>query len=104
MKTNMNAPESDAGLSQALASWQVAPRRDPRFRAAVRARLAAPGGLSWPSYLRLHALPVATACGLALVVGGWIGHSRAQQRAAADREQLAEGYVRALDARTLPRP
>jgi hypothetical protein len=104
MKTNMHAPETDADLSKALASWQVEPRRDPGFRAAVKSRLAAPQGLSWPAYLRQHALPVAAACGLALVVGGWIGHSRARERAAADREQLAESYVRALDARSLTAP
>jgi hypothetical protein len=104
MKTNMNAPESDDPLSPALQAWRVQPRRDPGFRAAVRARLAAPGGLSWMQYLRLHAAPVAAACGLALVAGGWIGHRQAAARTAADREQLAESYVRALDARTMPMP
>jgi hypothetical protein len=104
MKTNMNAPESDGALSQALNAWRVEPRRDPGFRAAVRARLAAPGGVGWMDYLRLHAAPVAAACGLALVAGGWIGHKQAAARTAADREQLAEGYVRALDARTMPMP
>jgi hypothetical protein len=104
MKPNMPSSESDASLSRALADWRLEPRRDPGFRAAVRARLAAPGGLSWSEYVRQHAIPVAAACGLAVVAGGWIGHAQARARAAADREQLAESYVRALDARTLPMP
>lgn len=104
MKTNMNAPESDGAVSQALSAWRLAPRRDPGFRAAVRARLAAPGGLTWPGYLRLHAVTVAAACGLALIVGSWLGQKQAGERAAADRAQLAESYVRALDARTMSLP
>jgi hypothetical protein len=102
MKPDMSSPDSD--LSQALAAWRLAPRRDPGFRAAVRTRLAAPGGLGWGAYLRLHAGPVAAACALAVVAGGWLGHAQARARDAADRDQLAEAYVRALDARALTAP
>lgn len=104
MKPNMPSPDSDVSLSRTLADWRVEPRRDPGFRAAVRARLAAPGGLSWGEYLRRHTLPVAAACGLSLLTGGWLGQKQARARAAADREQLAESYVRSLDARTLTQP
>jgi hypothetical protein len=47
---------------------------------------------------------VAAACVLALVAGGWLGHAQARARAAADRDELAESYVRALDARSLTAP
>lgn len=104
MKPDMSSPDSDASLSRALAAWRLEPRRNPGFRAAVRTRLAAPGGLGWRAYLRLHAGPVAAACGLAVLAGGWLGHAGARARAAADREQLAESYVRALDARALTAP
>ena len=104
MKPNMPSPDSDASLAPALAAWRLEPTRDPGFRCAVRARLAAPGGLPWGVYLRRHAGPVAAACVLALVAGGWLGHAQARARAAADRDELAESYVRALDARSLTAP
>lgn len=104
MKTDMPSPDSDASLSRSLADWRLEPRRDPGFRAAVRDRLAAPGGLGWGAYLRQHTGPVAAACALALLAGGWLGHTQARARVAADRELLAETYVRALDARALTAP
>jgi hypothetical protein len=104
MKPNMPSPDSDASLSRVLAGWRVEPRRDPGFRAAVRSRLAVPGGLSWGAYLQRHALPVAAACGLAMLAGGWLGRAQARDQADADRDLLAEKYVRALDARTMTMP
>lgn len=98
----MNSPETNDFLSRALADWRVAPPRNPQFRAAVRGRIeAARAVVSWPGYARAHAVVVAGALGLAVLVGGWVGREQAQARVAAKRAEMATAYVQSLDARAM---
>jgi hypothetical protein len=101
----MNSFEGDERLSQTLAEWRIAPRRDPTFRTGVWARItAARNAASWTSYARAHTVTLASAMALALLVGGWVGREQARSRVAADRAELAQIYVQALDARTMQMP
>ena len=92
-------------LDGVLAAWDVAPGRDPQFRAAVWAKIeAARVGRTWFEYARSHVALTTGLAAVALVAGGWIGREKAQTRVAADRAALAENYVRSLDARTMRMP
>lgn len=101
----MKSLEADKRLSQALADWRVDPTRDSGFRTAVWARIAAvQRAASWSSYARAHALRLAGAMAVALVLGGWVGREQARSRVEADRAEIARAYVQALDARTMQMP
>lgn len=99
----MEPPNPPDSLSRALAGWRVAPRRNPRFRALVQARLH--GGeaaeLPWTAYARRHFAGVAGALALALALGAIGGQEIARARAAAQSARLATVYVQGLDARVM---
>ena len=101
----MNAPEPDDSLPRTLADWRVTPRRDPQFRSAVWARLAATRRApAWTSYARAHSALVAGALAVAVVLGALGGRERARARVEAESDRLASSYVRAMDARTMRLP
>ncbi|HVU34377.1 MAG TPA: hypothetical protein VHE61_13150 [Opitutaceae bacterium] len=96
----MPSPKSDDPLSATLASWRVAPPRDPNFRTEVWHRLeAARRPASWTRFVRVHPAFVTGALAAAVLLGALSGRVEAQQRAAADRMTIAANYVHALDAR-----
>jgi hypothetical protein len=99
MKPN---PES---LDETLIGWRIKPAVDPNFRPAVTARLAAlRRERDWPSYLRAHSAVWTLAAVLALGAAAWTGHRAAQARNEANRDQLADSYVRRLDPRAMNEP
>jgi hypothetical protein len=98
----MKTPDTKDFLSRALDEWRITPRRSPNLRAATWARIEATrAGRTWLEYAAAHRTLVASLAVVALLVGGWIGRERAQLRREVDRAQLAESYVRSLDARTM---
>jgi len=87
-------------LPTQLAAWQVRPRLNSQFRAAVWARLeAARRPSTWARFARAHAPAVSALLVGAAVAGAWSGRTRAQQRTEADRSAIAATYVHSLDAR-----
>ena len=88
-------------LAPLLATWRVQPPADPLFRAAVWQRLARRASLTWPRYLRAHALAWSAAGVLAMAAAGWTGHRVAQIRLAEQREQMVVAYLGNLDPRVL---
>jgi hypothetical protein len=101
----MNSSDNNDAVARALQDWQLAPARDPQFRAAVWARIeAVQHGVPWARYVRAHTAMLAGALVLALAVGGWIGRTKARSRVAADRAAIASAYVQALDARAMATP
>lgn len=101
----MKSLEPDERLARALAEWRVTPRRDALFRASVWARIEATRRTSsWMGYARAHAVGLASAMALALVLGGWAGREQARAQVAADRAEIATAYVQSLDARTMQMP
>jgi hypothetical protein len=98
----MDSAQPPDPLSRTLASWRVAPSRQPEFRAAVWARLnARPGLQPWAVYARRHAAAVTGALALAVAVGAVGGQSWAKSRVAAESARLAASYVEGLDARMM---
>ncbi|ACB74840.1 hypothetical protein [Opitutus terrae] len=98
----MKSPEQNDLFADVLADWRVQPPRDPNFRAAVWARIAATSrGLSWAGYARTHLAALAGALALALLLGGWAGREQARSVVAADRAEIAATYVQTLDARAM---
>lgn len=101
----MESPKRNEELARTLAAWRLAPRRNPEFRAAVRARIdALPAATSWRGYARVHAAALAGALAVALVAGALAGREQARSRVAADRAEIAQAYVQALDARAMTMP
>lgn len=101
----MNQTKSEDSLSRTLADWHVTPRRDPQFRTAVWARIEVTRRVpSWSGYVRSHAVPVAGALAVAVIVGGLIGRGQARARVEAERATMVNSYVQALDARTMRMP
>lgn len=101
----MKTPQSNDPLSGVLRDWRVTPARNPQFRTEVRARIEAAGAVdSWGGYLRGHAVTVAGALTLAVVLGAVGGRNQARARAAAESERLANSYVQGLDARAMKMP
>jgi hypothetical protein len=99
----MNLPQEP--LSDALASWRIAPRREPQFRALVAARIgSARRAAGWPAFARAHAMLVAGTLALAVIIGALTGREQARTHVAADSGQLATSYVQALDARNMRMP
>jgi hypothetical protein len=99
----MDSSHPPDSLASTLAAWRVTPPRDPRFRAAVHARLGQ-ASLPWTVYARRHVAVVGGALALALVVGALIGRESARSRVAAESAQLAAAYVQGLDARSMTTP
>lgn len=101
----MNPTDSERLLSRALADWRVTPRRSPKFRADVWARIErdrrAP---TWTGYLRAHGALVAAALAVAVLIGGWSGRERAKAREAQAQAALVAEYVHGLDARWMRSP
>lgn len=98
----MASTQTPDPLSRTLASWQVAPPRQPEFRAAVWARIhAGPGVQPWAVYARRHAAAVSGALALAVALGAVSGQSWARSRAAEESARLAASYVEGLDARSM---
>lgn len=99
----MHPLKNSDSLPSVLASWRLQVRRDPDFRAAVRARIAAgPEALPWVGFVRQHAAWVGGALAVAVVAGALSGHGRARSEVAAERARLAAAYVDGLDARMSP--
>jgi hypothetical protein len=89
-------------LSELLASWQIKPPADPNFRPAVAARLAAARRKrDWPSLLHEHPAVWTAAAVIVLGAAAWTGHEAGRVRNQADRDRLADAYVRQLDPRAL---
>jgi hypothetical protein len=90
----------DQSFEDLLHEWQVAPRRDPRFRAEVSRRIEAVATTgSWSSYVRAHGLAVAGAIMVAFALGAWGGREQAREQVAAERAEVVADYVHGLDAR-----
>jgi hypothetical protein len=101
----MNSPEPSDSLTRLLRSWHHPTRRNPEFRAEVWRRLERTRQpLSWPGYVRTHAGTVAALLAVAVLLGALTGREQARARVAADRQELAAGYVKALDARSMVMP
>lgn len=99
----MDSSQPPDPLSRTLATWQVAPPRQPEFRAAVWARIqAGTGAQPWAVYARRHVTAVSGALALAVAAGALGGQSWARSRVAAESARLAASYVDGLDARQLP--
>jgi anti-sigma factor RsiW len=86
-------------LSEALRSWRVMPPSDPNFRTAVWERMRKRPEVSWPAYLRSHAMAWSTLAALALLVAGYSGSALARAHVRADREAIATTYLVDLDPR-----
>ena len=75
----MNLPDPDHTLASTLATWRLAPRRSPQFRAEVWARVeAARRAPTWAGYVRAHGALVAGALAVAVMLGAWTGRERAR--------------------------
>lgn len=97
----MNPSDPDHRLSETLAAWRVAPPPNPQFRPAVWERLRRGQPETWAGYVRSRALGWSLAAGVALVAASWGGHSFAEARLAANREQMVVAYLGNLDPRVL---
>ena len=101
----MNSPSQPDPISSVLASWRVAPPRNPQFRTAVWARIeTARRAPSWTGYLRAHGALVASALAVAVMFGAWRGREQARERDASARAALVADYVHGLDARWMRSP
>jgi hypothetical protein len=99
----MDPLKTSDSLSTLLSAWRVQVRRQPDFRSAVWARIAAGAdAVPWGDFVRRHAAVVGGALALAIVVGAFSGHGQARRRVAAESAQLAAAYVEGLDARMTP--
>jgi hypothetical protein len=97
----MNLPDPHDPLSRTLATWQVHPPADPNFRPAVWRRLQRQTQETWSSYVRSHFAGWALVAGVAVGVAGWTGHSVAQAKLDADRDQMVVSYLGNLDPRVM---
>ena len=82
-------------------AWRVRPRPDPNFRPAVWQRIQQQARATWAGYVRAHLMGWSLATGLAVVLAGWTGHTVAQARLDADRDQMVVSYLGKLDPRVL---
>ncbi|HEX2851983.1 MAG TPA: hypothetical protein VHO24_02005 [Opitutaceae bacterium] len=97
----MNPSDQNDPLSRTLASWQVTPPTDPNFRPAVWQRIKQRSRESWAAYVRGHLVAWSVTAGLAFVAAGWTGHTVAQARLDASREQMVVNYLGELDPRVM---
>lgn len=101
----MNSPEPSDTFARLLQAWRLQTPRNPDFRAAVWRRVEqARQPLSWPRYVRAHGATVGAAFAVAIAVGALTGREQARARVAAERNELATSYVKALDARSMVMP
>jgi hypothetical protein len=94
----MNSPTEDK-LTQLLSSWEVTPKSNPGFRAAVWARLEdiTRNPQTWGSWLRANlgtVAPLTLAVVTFSIVGGGIA---AKAKTSDHREQLIERYLTSID-------
>ena len=98
----MDSPKEPDSVSITLASWRVTPSRNVEFRRKVWARIGAEAGkVPWIVFARQHVSMVGGALAVALAVGAFSGHERAQSRLAVESARLATAYVQGLDARSM---
>ena len=97
----MKPTESHDPLSRALAAWRVNPKADPNFRPAVWQRIRKRARETWSGYVRAHLLSWSVAAGVAVVAAGWTGHTMAQAKLEAGREQMVVSYLGDLDPRVM---
>jgi len=86
-------------LSNFLRGWRVTPPSDSNFRAAVWQRIRKRPDVSWPAYLRSHAVIWSTVAVLALVAAGYSGSALARAHVRADRDAIVITYLVDLDPR-----
>ena len=90
---------SHDSLSEVLRGWRVAPPSDPNFRAAVWQRIRKRPDVSWPAYLRSHAVAWSTVAVLALLMAGYSVSALARAHVRADRDAIVITYLVDLDPR-----
>ena len=86
----METPTKDE-LARLLSTWEIKPKSNPGFRAAVWAKIEAiaPEPRTWGAWLRMNVGTVAP-----LVVGGGLV---AKAKASVDREIMIERYLTSID-------
>ena len=100
VKSSINSMNSSRdSLSDALHGWRVTPPPDPNFRQTVWQRIRKRPDVSWPAYLRSHAVAWSTVAALALLVAGYSGSALARAHARADRDAIVITYLVDLDPR-----
>lgn len=97
----MNPSEQNDSLSPTLAAWRVSPPPDPNFRPAVWDRIKQHSRETWAAYIRGHVVAWSVTAALAFVVAGWTGHTVAQAKLDASREQMVVNYLGELDPRVI---
>lgn len=99
----MNPPEKNDSLSPALAAWRLSPPADPNFRPAVWDRIKRRSRQTWADYLRGHLVGWSVTAGLIFVAAAWTGHSVAQAKLDARRQEMVVSYLGELDPRVMAR-
>jgi hypothetical protein len=102
-KQTMNLSEKNDRLSPVLRTWKVSPPADPTFRPAVWDRIKQRSRETWSAYLRGHLVAWSMTAGLAFVTAAWAGHSVAQAKLAASRQEMVVSYLGELDPRVMAR-
>ena len=86
-------------LSDVLHGWRITPPPDPSFRQAVWQRIRKHPDVSWPAYVRSHAVAWSTVALIALVAAGYSGSALARAHVRADRDAIVITYLEDLDPR-----
>lgn len=94
----METPTKDE-LARLLSTWEIKPKSNPGFRAAVWAKIEAiaPEPRTWGAWLRMNVgtvAPLALAVITFSVVGGGLV---AKAKASVDREIMIERYLTSID-------
>lgn len=97
----MKPTDPNDPLARTLAAWRVRPKPDPDFRPAVWQRIKQRTQETWAAYIRAHLVGWSVVGVLGIAVAGWTGHSVAQAKLDAGREQMVVSYLGELDPRVL---
>lgn len=100
----MSPSPSHDELSPMLAAWRVDPRPNPNFRPSVWRQIRQRAGDTWASYVHHHLVGWSLVAGIAVLAAGWTGHSIAQARLEASRDEMIISYLGGLDPRMLATP
>jgi len=101
MNNSMKPADPNDPLSRTLADWQVHAKSNPQFRPAVWQRIRERSRESWAGYVRAHLVGWSVTAGLAVAIAGWAGHSAAQAKLDASRDEMVVSYLGKLDPRVM---